>query len=175
MVARRWQRIFKNIQLRLNLKIQNVEHLASLIQRLRGRRLERATSFKKSQYFFYWSMFSVKKMLSRFKSYVRNKKIHANHLETLERQMQHVLGKLKAYTTGWLPEWERLSHNAEDGFVGSLDGPSLKRVGAITKYVISLSGLPENKFNGFELEMGFWIRRKGSIFVYHEWTYLGMT
>eukprot|EP00944_MAST-04C_sp_MAST-4C-sp1_P009151 g9151.t1 len=99
-------------------------------------------------------------MLSRFKSYVRNKKIHANHLETLERQMQHVLGKLK-HIPGWLPEWERLSHNAEDGFCGTLDGPSLKRVGAITKYVISLSGLPENKFDGFELGNGVLDTQKG--------------
>jgi len=125
-----------------------------MIQRTRGERLEKATSFKTARHELLGVIAFIKKhVFGKKLGYIRKKRIQTKDLAALETQMHHVLTKLR-HIPGWLPEWERLSHDADDGFCGTLDNPSAKKVGAVTKYAINLSGLPEKQFDGFELGNG---------------------
>eukprot|EP00942_MAST-04A_sp_MAST-4A-sp1_P006563 g6563.t1 len=88
------------------------------------------------------------------KDYNAQRTINLQKLEELEEEMRLLLDMIYRHVQGWSPLWERHSHTPGDGHCGTLDLESLRLVLARLKYIIILSGYPEELFAILECGCG---------------------
>jgi hypothetical protein len=97
----------------------------------------------------------IGKFVRSAKKVAERTKIIEPKLSAMTDEIRLALELLKHSIPGWKTLWEKLAHDADDGFCGTMDNDSLVRVLSLVKYTISeVCMLPESAFSAVECGCG---------------------